>query len=297
MSIIKIQCYALGLVCGLAFQTGFAQAVSPGAEIASAAVVSPSSGASSSSTSTATDASAAVIAVPPAAKAKNKDSDDNGRVLPFSRFAIGTKLGTFGWGGQIATPITGWMNLRGGADFFNFGYGLSNDGTNYYASLHLKSGTVQADIYPFRRGGFHISPGVLIFRSNVGATMNIPGGSTFTENNVNYTSDPADPVNGSGALTFSRQIMPALTFGFGNMIPRRESKHWSAPFEIGAAYTGHYAMQVNLTGSACQPGTGCGSVNDPSIQANVVQETNKINEDFKHFQFYPIITSGVSYRF
>ena len=284
----------MALVCG----SGFAQAVSPGpgAQVASAAIASPSSvSAGSSSSLNATDASAAVIVVPPA-PARKKDSDASGRILPFSRFAIGTKLGTFGWGGQIATPLARWLTLRGGADFFNFGYGLTSDGTNYYASLHLKSGTAQVDVYPFRRGGFFISPGILIFKSNAAATMNIPGGSTFTENHVDYTSDPSDPVIGTGSVTFIRSIMPMVTLGFGNMIPRRESKHWSAPFEFGAAYTGHYTMQVNFAGSACQQGV-CMSVSNPTIQQNVVQQTNKINEDLKHFQLYPIITSGVAYRF
>jgi len=288
MSKIKILCSVAML--GLGFQAGIAQSISPdlGAEMASAAGMS--------SSLNATDASAAVMVAPPA-PLKKKDSDDSGSIKPFSRFAIGAKIGTFGWGGQIATPLTRRLTLRGGADFFNFGYGLTSDGTNYYASMHLKSGTAQVDVYPFRHSSFHISPGVLIFKSNVAATMNIPGGSTFTENDTDYTSDPSDPVTGNGAVTFGRSIMPALTIGFGNMITRRENKHWSAPFEIGAAYTGHYTLGVNLTGSACQAGQGCGSVNDPSIQANVVAETNKINEDLKRIQIYPIITSGVSYRF
>lgn len=287
MSGIKVLCGFMVLVCG----SGLAQTASSGSGVQLASAAGVSSSLSS------TDASAAVMVVPPAPAKKNNASDDGGRILPFSRFAIGTKLGTFGWGGQIATPLTRRLTLRGGADFFNFGYGLTNDGTNYYASMHLKSGTAQVDVYPFRRSSFHISPGVLIFKTNIAATMNIPGGSTFTENNTDYTSDPTNPVNGSGMITFGRSIMPALTLGFGNMITRRENKHWSAPFEIGAAYTGHYTLGVSLSGSACQAGQGCGSVNDPSIQANVVAETNKINETLKRFQFYPIITSGVSYRF
>jgi hypothetical protein len=288
---IKVLCGVMVSVCGLGVQAGFAQVSSPnaGVQMASAAGVS--------SSLNATDASAAVMVVPPAPVKKKKNDSDEGRIMPFTRFAIGAKLGTFGWGGQIATPLMRRMTLRGGADFFNFGYGLTNDGTNYYASMHLKSGTAQVDVYPFRHSSFHISPGVLIFKTNIAATMNIPGGSTFTENNTDYTSDPSNPVKGAGTVTFGRSIMPALTIGFGNMITRRENKHWSAPFEIGAAYTGHYTLGVNLTGSACQAGQGCGSVNDPSIQANVVAETNKINETLKRFQFYPIVTTGVSYRF
>lgn len=251
-----------------------------------------------SSSTTDTDASAAtkaVVAIPQPLGAKTT-SDDNGRVRPFSRIAIGTKTGTLGLGGQIATPLTRWLNLRGGVDVFNFGYGLTSGGTNYDAALHMKSGSISADYYPFRRGGFFVSPGVLIFKSTLAASMYVPAGNNFTENDVNYTSDPNDPVNGSGNVLFSRTAMPKLTLGFGNMIKRRENQHWSVPVELGAAYTGHYTVQFNLAGSACQQGF-CQSVNNPSIQQNVTQEQNKISEEAKHFQIYPILTTGISYRF
>lgn len=255
----------------------------------------PATGVSSSASGSDAVDSAKIIAVPQPLPVK-KASEDTGRVRPFSRIAIGTKMGTLGYGGQIATPITRWLNLRGGADVFNFGYGLVSDGTNYDASLHLKSGAISADYYPFRRSSFHISPGILIFKSTLTASLFVPGGNTFTENDTDYTSDPSDPVKGTGKVLFQRSIMPALTFGFGNMITRRENRHWSVPFEIGAAYAGHYTTQFNLSGSACNF-EGCSSVNDPSIQQNVALQQAKINEEAKRFQIYPILTSGVAYRF
>ena len=263
--------------------------------IASVDFSGPSTGVSSSTSGSDSLDSAKIIAVPEPLPVK-KASEDTGRIRPFSRVAIGTKMGTLGYGGQVATPITRWLNLRGGADVFNFGYGLVNDGTNYDASLHLKSGAISADYYPFRRSSFHVSPGILIFKSTLTASMFVPGGNTFSENSTDYTSDPSDPVKGTGNTIFQRSIMPALTFGFGNMITRRENRHWSVPFEIGAAYAGHYTVNFNLSGSACNT-YGCMSVNDPSIQQNVALQQAKINEEAKRFQIYPILTSGVAYRF
>jgi hypothetical protein len=215
--------------------------------------------------------------------------------LPFSRIAIGTKTGTLGLGGQIATPLTRWLNLRGGVDFFNFSHSLTNSGTNYSGELHLKSGLVSLDVFPFHHSGFHVSPGMLIFKSSVAASLNVPGGTTFSMGDNTYTSDPNDPVTGGGNMLFSRSIMPALTFGFGNMISR-EGRHWSVPLEIGAAYTGHYTAQIHLAGSGCSQGY-CMSTSDPSIQQSVTQEQNDLNESTKHFQIYPILTTGVAYRF
>jgi hypothetical protein len=216
-------------------------------------------------------------------------------VRPFSRIAIGTRMGTLGYGAQIATPLTSHLNLRGSANFFNFGYGMGVDGADYNSELHLKSGMVSVDYYPFH-STFHISPGFMIFKSTMGGTMNVPGGNSFSLGEANYTSDPNDPVHGTGAITFGRSIMPALTIGFGNMIPRRERSHWSVPMDLGLAYTGQNSMHINLAGSACQQGF-CMSTSDPNIQQNVVQEQNELNESMKRFKIYPILTTGVAYRF
>ena len=306
MSRLKVLCAALALITGLGVQAGIAQATSSQNESSQAASwklastdgttpAIPSSGSSSSlNDPDAAPASAAVVAVPPPLPAK-KTTQDSGRLLPFSRVAIGTRTGTLGLGGQIATPLTRWLNLRGGADLFNFHYGLTNSGTNYDGELHLKSGLVSLDVFPFHHSGFHISPGMLIFKSSIAASLNVPGGNTFSMGNSSFTSSPSDPVKGTGSILFSRSIMPVLTFGFGNMIAR-ESKHWSVPVEIGAAYTGHYTTQINLTGTACSQGS-CVPTSDPSIQTSVTQEQNDLNEQTKHFQIYPILTTGISYRF
>ena len=306
MSSFKIQNFtAVVAIVGMLCVPGAAQTASSRDGLSRAAAWNVASmdfsaaGISSSSSSSASGSdaldSAKIVAVPRPLPVR-KSSEESDHVRPFSRIAIGTRMGTLGYGGQIATPITRWLNLRGGAEFFNFGYGLINDGTNYNAALHLKSGSISADYYPFRHASFHVSPGALIFKSTLTASMFVPGGNTFSENDTDYTSDPSDPVQGTGKALFERSIMPSLTFGFGNMITRRENRHWSVPFEIGAAYAGHTTVNFNLTGSACNI-YGCMSVNDPSIQQNVALQQAKINEQAKRFQIYPIITSGVAYRF
>jgi hypothetical protein len=261
-----------------------------------AAVTSPNGPGSSSASDSDAEVGAAPIVAVPQPLAPKPQSDDDRRILPFSRIAFGTKTGTLGLGGQIATPLTRWLNLRGGFDLFNFGYSLTNSGTNYYSALHMESGEVSADFYPFHRSSFHVSPGLLIFKSRLSASMLVPGGNTFSENDVDYTSDPSDPVTGSGTAHFGRTVMPAFTMGFGNMIKRREHSHWSVPVEVGAAYTGQNTVNFGFAGSVCDS-DGCGSVNDPSVAQNVNAEQNKINEEIKRFKIYPILTTGVSYRF
>ena len=249
---------------------------------------------SSSAESADPAASSAIVATQQRLPRQTQPLEDR-PVRPFSRIAVGTRLGTLGYGAQIATPLTSRLNLRGSANFFNFGYGIGVDGANYDSELHLKSGMVSVDYYPFHTS-FHVSPGFMIFKSNAGATMNVPGGNSFSLGDATYTSDPNDPVHGNGVMAFGRTFMPALTIGFGNMIPRRERSHWSVPVDLGLAYTGRNSMAINLAGSACQQGF-CMSTSDPNIQQNVVQEQNDINESMKRYKIYPILTTGVAYRF
>jgi len=274
--------------------TSVSAGVAQNTQIASAGfaeATGPISTAASSSSSAAE--SAAVTAMP---QPRQRPVNEEIRIRPFSRVAFGSKLGTLGWGGQIATPIARRINLRGGVDIFNLGYGLTSDGTNYYASTHLKSGTIQADVYPFAHSSFHVSPGVMIFRNSLTASLNVPGGNSFSVGDTDYTSDPSNPVNGNGAIKFGRNTMPMLTIGFGNMIQRRESRHLSFPVELGAAYTGQNTIAINMQGGVCDS-QGCGSANDPQFQQNVQQQQAKINEQMKRFQIYPILTTGVTYRF
>ena len=306
MANCKVWCVVLALVAGLGAGVGLAQTASgPAVQGASPQLASSNlsetdgmrpaaamAGVSSSvSDADEAAAAAAVIAVPAPAPVRAK----NQSVRPFSRIAIGSKSGTLGLGGQIATPLTRWLTLRGGADFFSFGLNESIDSVNYGGSIALKSGIACVDIFPFGRG-LHISPGVLIFKSNISASMNVPGGNSFSMGDSSYTSDANDPVMGGGNIVFSRSIMPSLTLGFGNMITRKDRSHWSVPFEVGAAYTGHYTLQINLTGSACSQGV-CVPTSDPSVQQSVAQEESSLNEAAKHYQIFPILSSGIAYRF
>jgi hypothetical protein len=224
-----------------------------------------------------------------------KNDPTSGSVRPFSSVAFGTSSGTLGLGGQVATPVTRWLNLRGGIDFFNYGYSLGIDGANYEGQLHLKAGRVSLDIFPFHRG-FHLSPGVMIFRSAASAAVSVTGGNTFELGGNTFTSSASDPVNGSASLAFSRTVMPMFTFGFSNMIAKGR-RHWTVPLELGAAYTGPYSARLNLGGSACIDQVGCMSTSTPEIQQSVVEEQREINEPMKHYQLYPIVILGIGYKF
>jgi len=222
------------------------------------------------------------------------------RIGPFSTFAIGAYAGFTGVGADIATPLSRHFNLRAGAGFFRYSDNFVEQGANVDASLQLRSGRALLDWFPFRNG-FHISP-MLVFANNnkVRGTVLVPAGSTITLDGSNYISSTTDPLHGSASVDF-RKTAPGLTFGLGNLIPR-SGKHLSFPTEIGFYYVGQPTLKVGFTGSACDPSVpasiGCESVdNDPGFQASLAAFKVRNNNNLSYASFFPVISSGIGFRF
>ena len=147
-------------------------------------------------------------------------------------------------------------------------------------------------------GGFHLSPGALIYNQNrVQADALIPGGQSFSLGGTTYRSDPANPVFGGGKIDF-QSVAPTLTIGWGNLLPR-SGRHFGVSFDIGAAYQGTPRATLNLAGSACDPtGVNCRAVaTDPTIQSNIQSEQGKINNTISPFRFFPVVSLAFGYRF
>jgi hypothetical protein len=106
------------------------------------------------------------------------------------------------------------------------------------------------------------------------------------------------PVRGTGKIDFNRAA-PLVTVGWGNLVSRKESKHFSVPVELGVAFQGSPKATLNLAGNVCNDdGTECRNVTtNSSVQSNIVSEQSKINNSMRFFKVYPIISIGFGYKF
>jgi len=214
---------------------------------------------------------------------------------PFRSYAVSVRIGLGGVGGDIATPLTHRLALRAGGDAFSYSTTFTTNGLNANGSLKLGDGFATLDYHPFRNG-FRLSPGVTLYnRNNVGATLNVPGGSSFTLNSVDYTSEASDPINGTAAVVFGHKVAPRFTFGWGNSFPRYGG-HWTFPIELGFYYTADPTVSIALFGSACSS-DGCGSIDTPENEANILGEETKLNKDIAPARFFPVLSLGIGYRF
>ena len=210
---------------------------------------------------------------------------------------IGVKASLLGGGFEVAARVTHRTNLRAGFNVFSYSRTFNKDGVAYDGQLSFKTIEAHYDFFPFA-GSFRVSPGLLAYIGDpITANAAVPGGQSFTLGGTVFFSDTAVPVTGNGKINFNRAA-PMATFGWGNLVPRKASKHFSVPFEIGVAFQGTPKATLNLAGNVCTaPGVNCRGVSDPVVQTAIQSEQTKINNSMSLFKAYPIISIGFGYKF
>ncbi len=213
------------------------------------------------------------------------------------RFGLGVKASTLGIGVEAATAVTRHSNVRAGFNAFTYSRDFDKDGITYDARLQLRSFEILYDQYIV--GGLHISPGILAYNGNKGlGNASVPGGQAFSLGDVTYFSSRANPVTGSGTLDVGKAA-PMLLIGVGNLLPRSQ-RHFAVNFEAGVVFEGSPKTTLNFGGSTCADALGafCQSIaGNPTVQANIQSEQQKLNKTLEPFKYYPIVSIGFGYRF
>jgi hypothetical protein len=217
----------------------------------------------------------------------------------FTQKSVGAFVSPLGLGIGAATTISRSLNLRAAGSFFGYSLSGINSGVTYEGSLSFQSMQTSVDWFPWHRS-FHISPGVLFYNQNhITVHGGVAPGESFTVNGANYYSGAPDPVTLYGSVTF-RRTSPMLTAGWGNWLPRGREKHFSFPFEVGFAYVGDAPLTLTFTGVVCDTPAqlNCRSIDsDPTVQQNIDAQRKKYQNDLDYIRFYPILSTGVAYKF
>ena len=154
-----------------------------------------------------------------------------------------------------------------------------------------------ADAYPFHIP-FRLSAGYLFYNGDrVRADLHAKQNAIFTINDIDWTSDNADPVRGSGLLTLGGRGF-LLTTGYGRMVSRTE-KHFSFPFEAGVAFIDRPTVTMNLGGQICTTqGINCQpAATYPGFADALATQVAEWNKNAAPFHIYPIVQGGVAYTF
>jgi hypothetical protein len=215
----------------------------------------------------------------------------------FTRLTIRSGISPLGTGGELATNVNPHLDLRVIGHYTNFTYNFQQSGFNIGINIGFANTGAYVDYYPFHKA-FRISPGYLFYNTDrVRADLLAGPGATFTINNIDWHSDNADPVNGTGRLLLMGSGF-LLTGGYGHIVSRTR-KHFSFPFEAGVAFIDTPTAQFYLNGKICTPqGTHCEAANNyPGFASNLAIQIADWNKRLAPFHIYPLIEGGVAYTF
>lgn len=216
----------------------------------------------------------------------------------FSQLGLAAQIGISGPGIDFATPLAQRFDLRVGGNFLPISTSFQEQGVNVGARLHLQSAHAAVDWSP-SKGDFHISP-LLVFANNnrLRVTADVPPGNTIRINGNLYSSSYTDPLRAVGRIDFHK-VSPGLSLGFGSILPHKRSR-FSIPVEFGFYYAGKPSLQVNFTGSACDPDTDvltCEiAAQDSSLQRSVAAAIARRTHYLNDARFFPIFSVGIAYR-
>ena len=220
------------------------------------------------------------------------------RIERFTRASLFLSVSSLGIGGQISTNVSPHLDVRLFGNRASFTtHHWSQEDFSIAVNAGFANVGAMADVYPFHKS-LRLSAGYLAYNGDrVRANLHAKQNAVFTINDIDWTSDNADPVRGTGLLTLGGSG-PILTAGYGRMVSRTE-KHWSFPFEAGVAFihTPHVALDLNgqictVQGVNCQP-----AATFPGFADALATQVADWNRNAAPFHIYPIVQGGVAYTF
>ena len=194
--------------------------------------------------------------------------------------AVRVTAGTLGVGGEVAKLLTGHLAARVGANVFGYSRTQDFDDVTYDGRIKLRSASVLFDLYPARRGSFHLTAGALVGGGEITGT-GVPQGG-FTLNGTEYAATEVGTLR--GALTFPR-VRPYAGLGWGT--PANNGTSVRLVTDFGVAF-GTPTVTLRATNATA------GSALATDLDA---QRASTQRDADKYLKLYPVLSTGLSVRF
>ena len=195
--------------------------------------------------------------------------------------AVGATAGTSGVGLDVQVKLGPIFTLRGSLDRLTHSADESYDGVDYNADLTFDTVGAFIDMHPMANG-LLISGGAYLGDRDIAlaATPTGPveiGGQTYSPGQVGT-------LNGAVKLG---DVAPFVGIGWDDTFYR--SGRWGFRAVAGVAWSD--APEVALTS------TGGSLSNDPTFQARLRDESQRITQETEGYGLFPILQVGLNYKF
>lgn len=203
---------------------------------------------------------------------------------PQKRWAVSPVLGTDGIGGDLAFLATPSLVFRARGTWLGVGHGETYDGVRYDGRLKFATGGLFLDVHPLP-GMAHplfLSAGVMKGRRKA-SIIATPKGS-ITYNGHVYTAAEVGTVRGDIALP---DTAPFVGLGWDNTFDTQGP----FGFKLMAGVAASRDPKVTLTS------TGGLLSMAPMLAADLKAEEAKIRSAADHLRYYPVVSTGLTYKF
>lgn len=199
-------------------------------------------------------------------------------------FGIGGSVGTTGVTAEAKYAASSQIVLRGNVNVLPVNTNQTYDGVDYEADLNMTTFGGFADFYPFRNNGFNITGGVYGGEKSVDL-VGVPGPATTVEiGNTTYTGAQIGTLRGDVQY---KDAAPFLGVGYDGFM--NHDRLWSFNARAGVMFIGE--PDVNLTAEG-----GLVSM-IPSVQDDLQREADNLKEELDKYQYYPVVSLGITRRF
>ena len=193
-------------------------------------------------------------------------------------FRIAPRISTLGGGLEFAKGLTPSFGLRGGFNYFTYGYDATESDVEYNLDLELKSLGLFADWHPFK-GSFRLSGGFLINGNGIEGKAK-PTTANFDIGDGSYALN-------SASLEISYDTF-APYFGLGWDTTFGDEDNWGFCFDLGLVYSGSPEASLNVVPTAGMTA---------ALAADVKKEEADLQESLDDFEWWPVLSAGLVYQF
>jgi hypothetical protein len=188
---------------------------------------------------------------------------------------VDVHVSTLGYGADLTFPMTDTVDARIGLNKFNKSITTTSSDLNYAGDLKLSSFSLLADWHLFD-GVTHLTAGLMGNGNKLNMTAVATGGS-YTINGVSYTTAQVGTL--TTTVEFSKTV-PYLGFGWSG---QPKNTGFSFNSDIGIMFQGSPKATITTTGTG-----------GAAMTANA---QTQLNDDLKHYKYYPVISIGIGYAF
>lgn len=179
---------------------------------------------------------------------------------------------------EFAKGLTPSFGLRGGFNYFTYGYDATESDVEYNLDLELKSLGLFADWHPFK-GSFRLSGGFLINGNGIEGKAK-PTTANFEIGDGTYALN-------SASLEISYNTF-APYFGLGWDTTFGDEDNWGFCFDLGLVYSGSAEASLIV-----DPTAGMTA----ALTADVKKEEADLQESLDDFEWWPVLSAGLVYQF